>query len=140
MATADWLQELSSSWAYELLSSWVVLPMKTYHAPMSPSSGVENPSTSYRIGPPTNCKNTPQHTHTHNVRFPEIPLQIPPEIPPKYENRILGVFFRSFAVGKFTPMPPSSGELTYYYVLQSQLCDIIVFRRAHMQAPRWHKS
>ena len=38
---------------------------------------IENPSTSYRIGKPTTCKNTP---NIQNVGSPEIPLQIIPWI------------------------------------------------------------
>ena len=50
------------------------------------SSMDKNPSTSCRIGKPD----------MQNVRFPEILLQIPPGISPKYENHIFGVFFRFF--------------------------------------------
>ena len=50
--------------------------------------------TSYRIGKPTKCKNTPQHTK--NMRLAEIPLQIPPGILKNYEIRIFGVFFWYF--------------------------------------------
>ena len=41
---------------------------------------LENPSTSYRLGKPTTCENTP---NIQNVGSPEIPLQIPPGIYPK---------------------------------------------------------
>ena len=54
---------------------------------------VENPSTSYRIGKPTTWKIPP---NKQNVGSPEIPLQIPPWIPQKYENRIFGAFFWYF--------------------------------------------
>ena len=54
----------------------------------------DNPSTSYRIGKPTKCKNTPQHT---KCGIPQnTPSDTPQNTPKIYENRILGVFFWYF--------------------------------------------
>ena len=56
-------------------------------------AAVDNPSTSYRIGKPTKCKNTLQHTKH------ETPRNTPSNTPwntKKYEIRIFGVFFWYF--------------------------------------------
>ena len=72
---------------------WLPPSGRPFWKPPTKAFIVDNPSTSYRIGKPTQCKNAHQHTKR------EIPRNTPSDTPqntPKYENRILGVFSRYF--------------------------------------------
>ena len=76
-------------------------------------SNFDNPSTSYRIGKPTKCENTPRHAKRGIPR--QYPFRYPPEYPPKYENRIFGVFFWYFR-GIFS-IPCCMGNLSVGLVI-----------------------
>ena len=67
---------------------------------------IDNPSTSYRLGKPTKCKNTPQHTKHETPRTPWNAQKILNSyfrgiflVFSGYFSGIFGVFFRSLAVG-----------------------------------------